>query len=105
MRYLIKEYKKFSKWIQKLDINTQDVILNRLKRLENGNFGDYKNIGDGVFELRIFFGTGYRIYFGIKNNVLIILINGGNKNSQKEDIILVKNIWKQIKNFNFDEEK
>ena len=52
----------------------------------DGNFDDTKNLGDDLFELRLFFGSGYRIYYTIENNVLVILFSGGDKSSQEDDI-------------------
>ena len=54
-------------------------IMSRLDRVENGNFGDSKSLGGGLFELRFFFGPGYRVYFGLKGNQLVILLCGGDK--------------------------
>ena len=63
-------------------------IFARIKRAELGNFGDHKGIGEGVSELRISHGPGYRIYFGIDNvEKLIILLEAGDKSSQEKDII------------------
>jgi putative addiction module killer protein len=96
-KYNIKTYKKFDLWIKKLDDKTQDIIFDRIFRLSCGNIGDYKNIGDGIFELRIFFGAGYRIYFALLDDIVVILINGGNKDSQKKDIKKAKEYWQEIK--------
>lgn len=64
----------------------QARIRNRISRIEDGNFGDCKNIGDGIFELRLFFGPGYRIYFGKYKKTSVILLSGGDKSSQNKDI-------------------
>lgn len=59
---------------------------------------DYKFIQDGVYELRFFFGYGYRVYFGIKEETIVILLNGGDKSSQKQDIKKAINYWLEVKN-------
>ena len=98
-QYDIKTYIKFDQWFKKLDDKIQDIIADRLYRIQAGNIGDHKNVGDGVFELRIFFGAGYRIYFAFMNDVIIILINGGTKNSQQKDINKAKEYLEEIKKY------
>jgi putative addiction module killer protein len=73
----------------------QARIEQRIRRLEHGNLGDYKSVGEGVYELRLDFGPGYRIYFGQKNETLVILLCGGDKSTQKNDIILAKTLWRE----------
>jgi putative addiction module killer protein len=58
-----------------------------------GNFGDTKSVGKGVFELRMHFGAGYRVYFGQHGKQLILLLCGGDKNSQSKDICMAHNYW------------
>ena len=69
-------------------------IDDRLKRLAAGNAGDTKSVGDGVQELRLHFGPGYRIYYIWRDGVLIILLNGGDKSSQARDIVKAKELAK-----------
>jgi putative addiction module killer protein len=77
----------FTDWLRGLrDPSTRRRILQRLFRLENGNFGDCKLVGDGVSELRFFFGPGYRIYFGEDGDTIVVLLCGGDKSSQHKDI-------------------
>lgn len=66
----------------------------RLKRIEMGNAGDAKPVGEGVSELRITEGQGYRVYFGQKRNELVILLWGGNKSTQENDIKIAKKYWR-----------
>ncbi|CAK6509962.1 type II toxin-antitoxin system RelE/ParE family toxin [Rickettsia helvetica] len=73
-------------WLEKLDIKTHSRILNRLVQLEYGIYGDYKQIKGRLYELRFFFGKGYRIYFTEKDNKIILLLNAGNKDIQGKDI-------------------
>jgi len=67
-------------------VTDQVTIRKRISRLEIGNFSDHKSINDGVFELRFFFASGYRIYFGLDNKTLVILLTSCNKSSQARDI-------------------
>ena len=81
-----------SDWLSKLDCNTRARIHNRITRLEYGAYGDYKNIEGKIYELRFFFGKGYRIYFTEENNTIILLLNGGDKDSQSKDIKKAKHL-------------
>lgn len=84
----------FSDWLDRLrDPVTRRRILKRLFRVEQGNYGDYKSVGDGVFELRFFFGAGYRVYFGEDGNTIVVLLLGGDKRSQKRDVKQAKLFW------------
>ena len=74
----------FDEWLRSLkDVKARALIRVRINRLILGNFGDCKSVGDGVSELRINFGPGYRIYFGRDGLILIILLCAGSKSSQK----------------------
>jgi putative addiction module killer protein len=83
----------FTDWIFGLDSLTRKRILVRLARIQAGNFGDCKCIGERLFELRLFFGKGYRIYFGKDVENIIILLGGGSKNTQVNDIAKAKSNW------------
>ena len=75
-------------------------IFTRIRRAEKGNFGDHKKLveGEGVSELRISFGPGYRVYYGIDNDCeIIILLIAGDKSSQRQDIKKAKEYWKDYK--------
>ena len=75
------------KWLKSLkDRMAKAKILMRIERMEEGNFGDVEAIGNGLSELRIHQGKGYRLYFGNKNNQVILLLCGGDKSTQQEDI-------------------
>jgi putative addiction module killer protein len=63
--------------------------------LKHGNYGDFSSVGEGVRELRMFFGPGYRVYFGEKDDNIVILLCGGDKESQPDDIQLAKAYWKE----------
>ena len=77
----------FEEWLRNLrDITTRNRILRRIDRLELGNFGDHKRIGSDLLELRLHFGSGYRVYFAEIGDVLLLILYGGDKGSQTEDI-------------------
>ncbi len=89
--------KPFSNWLKQLgDAQARQRIINRVQRIEQGNYGDCEPVGEGVFELRMFFGPGYRVYFGEEGNERVILLCGGDKRSQK-DIETAKSYWKEYK--------
>lgn len=84
----------FSDWLNSLrDAKARAKIRVRLGRLTLGNFGDCKFVGDGVFELRIDFGPGYRVYYGLSGEHVVLLLCGGDKGSQQKDIKKAKNYW------------
>ena len=85
----------FHYWFYNLrDEKIQAVIINRINRLSLGNLGDCKKIGK-LYELRINFGPGYRIYFGMENQRIITLLLGGTKRSQNRDILKANIFWKE----------
>lgn len=69
----------------------------RLNRLRLGNFGDCKSVGDGVFELRMMFGPGYRVYFGRDGERVVMLLCGGDKDTQQKDVELAKHYWRDYR--------
>jgi putative addiction module killer protein len=75
----------YEEWFNGLDSTTQAIVDSRIKRVSMGNLGDCKAV-DGVLELRIFHGPGIRVYMGIVDKVLILLLCGGDKSTQKKDI-------------------
>lgn len=83
----------YTEWESRLSRDVQAIASTRLARIRGGNFGDSKAIGDGVFELRIHYGPGYRIYYGKKGQKIIILLCGGDKSTQKKDIKKAKLFW------------
>ena len=86
----------FSEWVEELkDCSVQARILERINRIKLGNFGDYKALGGGLFELRLDFGPGYRMYYVRKGSLIILLLCGGDKSTQKKDIAKAKKIMKE----------
>ncbi|WP_334469098.1 type II toxin-antitoxin system RelE/ParE family toxin [Arsenophonus sp. PmNCSU2021_1] len=93
----IKTTNIFDDWINNLkDLRAKTKIQIRIKRLQFRNFGDVKPIGEGLSELRINEGKGYRVYLKNQNNVIVILLCGGDKNTQQKDIQKAKLIAKAI---------
>ena len=84
-------------WLKSLDGTTRKRILLRFDRLKDGNFGDYKQLDEYLYELRFNFGSGYRVYYTIKNNTIVLLINGGDKKSQTKDIEKAQDILNKLK--------
>lgn len=77
----------FLNWLEGLrDRNVQARIAIRIDRIEEGNFGDHRSVGGGVSEIRVNVGQGYRIYYTIRNRIAVILLCGGDKSSQRQDI-------------------
>ena len=86
----------FKDWLYGLrDVAGRKRILARLSRLAQGNLGDCAPVGDGVSELRMFFGPGYRAYFGEQGDTVVVLLCGGDKSSQSRDIEQAKIYWKE----------
>lgn len=83
----------FDEWFETLDATTQTRIDVRLDRVSLGNFGDCKSIGQGVYELRFFFGAGYRVYYGLVGTQIVLLLVGGSKKSQNRDIKMAHKLW------------
>ena len=84
-------------WLITLDTSTRVKIIKRLERIYDDNFGDYKQIASNLYELRFFFGKGYRIYYTIKDNVIVILLYAGDKSDQQKDIQIAKGYLEDLK--------
>jgi len=84
----------FREWLHALrDLQARARIRVRLNRIRLGNLGDCRPVGEGVMELRLDFGPGYRIYFGQDGNILVILLCGGDKRTQTRNIATAKQYW------------
>lgn len=88
----------FIEWLESLkDKQTQRIILDRLYRIRSGNCGDTKSVGNGVCEMRIHIGKGYRVYFGRIGNTIVVVLCGGEKDTQIYDIQKAKEYWENYK--------
>lgn len=95
-RITVQQTKEFDGWIRRLrNAATQAIIVRRVKRFELGNPGDVKSVGDGVSELRIHVGPGFRVYFTRRRDTLVILFFGGDESSQPADILKAKRLAAQ----------
>ena len=87
-------------WLELLDSRTDVRITARIERLQLGNPGDYKSVGKGVYELRIDFGPGYRVYFALSGISIVLLLCGGTKKTQQADIDTAYEYWSEYKKRN-----
>lgn len=86
----------FLDWLRRVrDKNTRGRIGSRLFRAALGNFGDWKDVGEGVYEMRLDFGPGYRVYFAIHEDTIIVILLGGDKSTQQKDIERAIALWKE----------
>jgi putative addiction module killer protein len=84
----------FTQWLTSIrDSRTRARIDNRLERVRKGNFGDHQSLGGGLFELRLHFGAGYRIYYGRLGEEVVVLLGGGSKRGQARDIQRAHQYW------------
>lgn len=87
----------FNRWLDDLrDFTALAKITRRLERAERGNFGDHKHVDGPVWEMRIHYGPGYRLYYVQEGNTIYILLCGGIKATQQSDIKLAKELWRHI---------
>jgi putative addiction module killer protein len=99
MKLTIREYltpqgrSPFRDWLKSLDSAVQARIQARVLRFEGGNLGDHKAVGGGVWEARLDFGPGYRLYFGKDGDAVILILAGGDKSSQTRDIAAARRYW------------
>lgn len=97
MEYEIRQAAEFKKWFSKVkDKSVRIKFLARLARVENGNFGDHKQLSHNLYELRFRTGPGYRIYYTIQENIIVLLLTGGDKSSQKKDIKRASDLLEEI---------
>ncbi|AZL62921.1 MULTISPECIES: type II toxin-antitoxin system RelE/ParE family toxin [Enterobacter] len=101
--YVVERYRTrdgkvpFEEWVTKMKRKDPELafrILLRIDRAEKGNFGDYRYLREGIWELEIDCGPGYRIYFAVQHRKILLLLIGGDKKSQKTDVKLAIDYWK-----------
>ncbi len=97
--YIIEKTDQFDKWLRKLkDLRAKARILFRIQKIENDeHFGDCEPVGNGIWELKIDYAKGYRVYFKETDGKILILLIGGDKSTQQRDIERAKEILKRIK--------
>ncbi len=106
--YRVREYEDergaspYRHWLDALDLAAKARIQARVLRVESGNLGDHKSVGGGVMELRLDFGPGFRVYFGLEGADLVLLLIGGDKGSQRRDISKAQQFWQECKKGNKD---
>lgn len=87
----------FAEWLRGIpDKTTRARIRTRLSQVRLGNFGDTQGVGEGVHELRLDFGPGYRVYYGLVDETIVLLLGGGDKQSQRRDIREAKHHWQEF---------
>lgn len=97
-KFLIQETAEFKRWLKSIkNPIARTAVAMRVERARLGNFGDHKSVGDGVYEMRLSTGAGYRIYYAQRGDIIYILLNGGDKSTQQEDINKAKMIWSSLK--------
>ena len=95
--YTVLETEAFASWVDSIrDMSTRIRLRRRVNRAKNGNLGDVKPVGDGVWEMREFFGPGWRMYYTQRGNVLIIMLGGGDQSSQALDIAAAQAMAREI---------
>ncbi|MCP2731542.1 type II toxin-antitoxin system RelE/ParE family toxin [Limnofasciculus baicalensis] len=94
-RYITRDGRiPFAEWLDGLrDGKAKTIIDKRLDRVSNGNLGDYRSVGEGVWELKIDYASGYRIYFGQIGSIIVLLLCGGDKSTQERDIRRAIEYW------------
>lgn len=112
--YVVERYRTrdgkvpFEEWVAKMKRKDPELafrILLRIDRAEKGNFGDYRYLREGIWELKIDYGPGYRIYFAVQHRKILLLLIGGDKKSQKTDVKLAIDYWKEHQKDKPDEQE
>jgi len=99
--FIVQKTNHFDDWVSGLrDLKAKAKIFVQLKRIEAGNLGNCKFVGNGVNEIKINYGPGYRLYFARMKGIIILLLLGGDKSTQSRDISKAKQIWAGIEEQN-----
>ena len=95
--FTVKMTPEFADWLDGLkDRMTRLRLSRRLDKAQRGNLGDVRYVGDGLYEMREFFGPGWRMYYTIRDEKIIIMLGGGNKSSQSSDIAKAKQLLTRL---------
>jgi putative addiction module killer protein len=95
----VRQTSRFTAWLAGLrDQRARARILKRLDRAKDGNLGDVASVGEGVSEMRVFYGPGYRVYFVQRGDTVIVLLCGGDKSTQDDDVAMAKQLAKETNN-------
>ena len=95
--FRVRQTSEFAEWFAALgDQRARSRIAARIVRIEAGNLGDCKSVGAGASELRVDFGPGYRVYFAIRGRELVILLCGGDKGSQRRDVVKARRLAAEL---------
>lgn len=109
VRYQTRDGKiPFEEWVAKMHKKDPELafrILLRIDRAEKGNFGNYRYLRSGVWEMKMDFGPGYRVYFAVEHREILLLLIGGDKKGQSSDIKLAIDYWKDYQKDKPDEQK
>ena len=97
MQYELNTTEAFDDWLLGLDGSIKIRLANRLLQVEQGNFGDHKALGANLFELRCFFGGGLRLYCTVQDERIVLLLAGGDKDTQNRDIARAKAMLGELK--------
>ncbi len=98
LHYVFNGKDVFGAWLNGLkDISGRAIILRRLDRVEEGHFGDHRSIGGGVWDIRIHYGPGYRVYYGEDGPRVVLLLCGGDKGTQKKEIRKAQALWAEYR--------
>ena len=92
-----KGHSPYARWFNRLNAQAAAKVATALVRMEQGNLSNTKGVGGGVLECRLDFGPGYRVYFGKEGNTLIVLLGGGTKRYQQQDIETAREFWREYK--------
>lgn len=95
----------YSEWLGSLDRPVKVRVMTRVDRVRRGLLGDCRSVGGGVFELRLDFGSGYRVYYAQQGDAIVILLCGGDKDSQADDIKKAKGYWHALNQWSTQNEQ
>ncbi|MDO9316656.1 MAG: type II toxin-antitoxin system RelE/ParE family toxin [Gammaproteobacteria bacterium] len=95
--FTVRQTQEFQDWLDALkDVKAQLRIAARVRQVEAGSLGDWKPVGEEVSEMRVAFGPGYRLYFTRRQNIIIVMLAGGDKSTQSRDIKRAQKLLKQL---------